>query len=486
MKKKVSIIIPAYNSEKYLLDALDSVYMQTYTNFEVIVVNDGSTDNTLSILERYKKNVSNLNVINIKNHGQGYARNLAVKSAKGDYILFFDSDDILNPLLLETAVKQIEKDKSDFVFFDWTRFNDRTKKEMKSREKPFINEKILTNKNCIEMLSLRPYYTVVCLYDKDFLLKNNLKYGENYYYEDIIFWLKVVDSAKKISILKDSLYRVRYNDRSVTSTNYNSEKHYKSFINMLNDSNKYLRNKKKRNYNEFYNYIVNRFFIYYSERTYEIYKKDFKKDFFGCMSDAIIKTDEKNCSDDLKKIISFVSENNREDKLEEYVQKIQMAKKNKSKISKLINSCKKRTNENCSNYFLNNKKDNIIVFFSEYNNLLKNIYYIKKLTYKSNYYLLMDNNTIEKNLSFLNYAKDKAIIIPYDSKFQRTIIDIFYNKINTNKKKYYIKKSFKQMFSNANINKIVLDDAKYKNQFLFLCKNIEIVKFNDIGRIIEK
>ncbi|MBR6641935.1 MAG: glycosyltransferase family 2 protein, partial [Clostridia bacterium] len=90
MEKKISVIIPTYNTEQYIKGCVESVLNQTYQNFEIIVVNDGSTDNTLKILDEIKSD--KLEVITIKNSGQGYARNMALKKATGDYIMFLDSD----------------------------------------------------------------------------------------------------------------------------------------------------------------------------------------------------------------------------------------------------------------------------------------------------------------------------------------------------------------------------------------------------------
>ena len=88
--KKVSVIIPAYNTELYVENCIESVERQTYKNIEIIVVNDGSTDKTLDRVNRCISKYNNIRLINIDNHGQGYARNIALKQSTGDYILFLD------------------------------------------------------------------------------------------------------------------------------------------------------------------------------------------------------------------------------------------------------------------------------------------------------------------------------------------------------------------------------------------------------------
>lgn len=102
--KKVSIIIPAYNSEKYLSKTLVSVGKQTYGNIEIIIVDDGSKDNTLAIARDFQNNNSSVKVISSKNGGTACARNLGLTSAEGDYICFFDSDDIMLPNKIERQV----------------------------------------------------------------------------------------------------------------------------------------------------------------------------------------------------------------------------------------------------------------------------------------------------------------------------------------------------------------------------------------------
>jgi len=115
MNIKISIIIPVYNSEKFLNRCLDSIVNQTIKDIEIICINDGSTDNSLSILNDYAKNDKRISIINISNHGAGYARNKGLEKAKGDYIGFCDSDDYVDLNYYETLYNYSLQQKYDII-----------------------------------------------------------------------------------------------------------------------------------------------------------------------------------------------------------------------------------------------------------------------------------------------------------------------------------------------------------------------------------
>ncbi len=113
----VSVIVPVYNTEKYLRRCLDSVLGQSYTNFECLCVNDGSPDNSAAILEEYSSKDSRVRVLTQENKGISSARNLALENIKGEYFIFLDSDDSIHPQLLEICVYQALRDNSDMVVY---------------------------------------------------------------------------------------------------------------------------------------------------------------------------------------------------------------------------------------------------------------------------------------------------------------------------------------------------------------------------------
>lgn len=287
MNKKVSVIIPAYNVEDYIEECINSVLEQTYNNYEIIIVNDGSTDNTLNIVREYEKKYSCIKVINISNHGQGYARNVALSKASGEYILFLDSDDFLEKVTLQVAVDRIEQDKTDLVLFDWKYYYENTGKYRYVNMDVFFGKKMLIGEEVLELFRIKHYFTVNKLYSKKFLTDNNIRYGEGYIYEDNPFWVEVVLKAQKVSLIQSPLYNIRINESSTTKTNKDTDKHYKGFIQAIEQIIKLIKTKPENDYYYLYNYLMKKFNLYYKKRVPRQYKKKFVYDFVDVMHEAI-------------------------------------------------------------------------------------------------------------------------------------------------------------------------------------------------------
>ena len=125
MNPVISIIIPVYNVEKWLNKCIDSILSQSYENFEVILVNDGSTDKSKDICDQYSKEDNRVKVFDILNSGQSVARNIGLKEAKGDYILFIDSDDyISDKAIIEKFINILDNNNYDFIYTSYCRFED--------------------------------------------------------------------------------------------------------------------------------------------------------------------------------------------------------------------------------------------------------------------------------------------------------------------------------------------------------------------------
>lgn len=285
--KKVSVIIPAYNTELYVENCIESVERQTYKNFEIIVVNDGSTDKTLDRVNRCIAKYDNIKLINITNHGQGYARNIALKQSMGDYILFLDSDDFIEDITLEQCVKKIEEDESDFVVFDWKEYFYNRELYVYKNKDEFFKNKILEGDNTLELFKIKNYFSVNKLYSKEFLVKNNIKYGEGFLYEDNPFWVKVVMSAKKVSLIHSPLYNVGIASKSSTRNDVDTKRHYESYIKAIGYMIEETRKKPDLDYSYLYNYIMKKFNLYYKKRVPKKYRKEFLNAYVNVMADMV-------------------------------------------------------------------------------------------------------------------------------------------------------------------------------------------------------
>lgn len=110
---KISIVVPIYNAEKYLERCIQSILVQTYSDFEVLLINDGSKDNSIKICQQYEKKDNRIKVIDKKNEGVSQTRNQGIKIARGKYIQFIDSDDFIEPNMLEEMLEKAEKEEVD-------------------------------------------------------------------------------------------------------------------------------------------------------------------------------------------------------------------------------------------------------------------------------------------------------------------------------------------------------------------------------------
>lgn len=289
MEKMVSVIIPAYNVEKYLFKCVESVLTQSYQNFEIIIVNDGSADNTYECMKALQNKDSRIRIFDSENQGQGYQRNKMLEYAQGDYILFLDSDDYLEPHTLEVSVKRMVEDQSDLVYFDWKYYSEATGRFNYKNKELFFGRKTLEGDDCLLLLSISPYFSVNRLYSKEFLITNNIKYGEGHIYEDNPFIVSTAFYAKKISIIHSPLYVVRVSPNSSTKSNTNTDVHYFGFIKSVQLCKEILQQKPDPRHYYYYKYAVSRYFLYIRTRIPMDMKNQFTKDFLEILSDIDIK-----------------------------------------------------------------------------------------------------------------------------------------------------------------------------------------------------
>ncbi|SEL21805.1 Glycosyltransferase involved in cell wall bisynthesis [Methanobrevibacter gottschalkii] len=217
---KVSVILTAFNEEKYIGKAIDSILNQTLTDFELIIVNDGSTDNTLNIINSFED--KRIKLISHDNIGPGASRNKALNIAKGEYIMYLDGDDWYHGDGLEIAYKEAKNKDTDFTFYQMINYDEKTGKTYENDwfnlnifDESFENTVFNINdfKGSIFDLSVG-----VCqkIYNTSFLKRIDAKFPEGILFEDMPFFYYVLLKAEKISIIKKQLYYRRKHDESIT------------------------------------------------------------------------------------------------------------------------------------------------------------------------------------------------------------------------------------------------------------------------------
>lgn len=282
---KVTVIIPVYNCEEYLQECLDSVYSQTYDEYEIITVNDGSTDGSLQILQENQKSHSNFHIIDQTNHGQGYGRNRALEKARGEYVLFLDSDDCIEQNTLRDAVARMVEDNSDLAHFGW-RYSGPERKGASTYLSPTVayrNDSILRGGECDKLLSMTHFYSVNNLYRRSFLNTHAIRYGEGYIYEDNLFMTLVANRASCISVLYEPYYIVRRSEASSTRSG-KDRRHADSFLRAVEACIGAL--KPRTRYTTYYmaKYFQTKFIFYYMERVPFANKREYLRRFVDLMS----------------------------------------------------------------------------------------------------------------------------------------------------------------------------------------------------------
>lgn len=200
--KKFSIIVPVYNVEKYLQRCLTSINNQTFRDYEVIVVNDGSTDNSMSIIEQYKKD--NYIVVNQVNKGLSGARNAGLKIANGEYVIFLDSDDYIKNDALEIINNNLFNN-LDILRFQVSSVNENGDIINNFIEKPFS---LTSGENAFNKIC--KYHFVenawCYVYRKKYLLDNNFLFKEGIYHEDYALIPYILINSEKIISIENILY----------------------------------------------------------------------------------------------------------------------------------------------------------------------------------------------------------------------------------------------------------------------------------------
>lgn len=214
--KKVSVIVPVYNTDKYLRDCIDSLVWQTMDEIEIILINDGSTDNSLSILKEYEEHFPDkILVIDKENGGQASARNIGIKRASGEYIGFVDSDDYVEEEMFEHLYNVAVDSNADFVECDYKYLKVDAEGKSKviskyGRIRPYSDKKDMF----IDPL-VSPWNK---LYRANILKENGLAFPEGYIYEDTSFFIKAIPYIENTAYVnQEYVYHFMRENSTMTS-----------------------------------------------------------------------------------------------------------------------------------------------------------------------------------------------------------------------------------------------------------------------------
>lgn len=276
MNKLISIIMPVYNAEKYLNRSIESIMNQTYNNMEIILVNDGSTDNSLEICTNYQKKDNRIKLINQENKGVSIARNRGIDEATGHYIMFIDSDDYIEKNMIEDMEAKITEDDIDLVI-SGIKMNYIRNGQVVGEEKYQLKDKMYSIEEMLNDILIDLDLICICgpcckLYKKEILKKNNIKFTNEFTMgEDTWYNLDYIDACTgKIVTVSNIYYNyMRENPDSLFTKYYDNyikitEKVYNKFLNLLErkaNSKAIARYKK--------NYILNLVYANYINFKYE-------------------------------------------------------------------------------------------------------------------------------------------------------------------------------------------------------------------------
>ena len=205
-KPAISVIIPVYNAQDGIKRCVDSLLNQSFKNFEIILLNDGSKDNSLNILKEYELKYSFVRVIDKQNEGVAVTRNKGILLAEGEYTMFMDNDDFVDSDYIETFYQAIHEKKLDLVIGGYKRVN---------QDNQIIFSQDIQQSEWSKYIIMAPWAKV---YRTEFLKTNNLEFFDYGIGEDIIFNLAAYKTTDKIGLLDYKGYNWYYNNKSISNT----------------------------------------------------------------------------------------------------------------------------------------------------------------------------------------------------------------------------------------------------------------------------
>ena len=286
MNELISIIVPVFNVEKYLMRCLDSIMKQTYENIEIIVVDDGSTDNSAKIIDNYSMKDKRIIAIHQENGGLSNARNNGLRKCNGNYVAFVDSDDYISEDYIEILYRLIKKYDVKISCCDYKIFSADIEELKQHKNKKYIEYVMDKEKYILEYLYSEGYYISAWgkLYKKE--LFNTIKYPEHVLYEDLNTTYKLALECDKIVCCNAKNYYYFMRADSITKENF-SEKQFDMIKNTFE-----MTEKIKQIYPEYEKAIIYR-------------------NVHACFSTycRLINSDDKKYSEKKKQILTYINKN---------------------------------------------------------------------------------------------------------------------------------------------------------------------------------
>ena len=287
---KVSIIVPVFNTGEYLYECLDSIINQSLSDIEIICVNDGSTDNSLEILEEYAKKDSRVRIFTIENSGMSIARNFGIQHANGEYIGFVDSDDYVDEFMFEKLYISCVQNDLDISICKVSLFDNETGEinndlsyynlsVLKGFEDTVFNSEDTTQVTCNIIVNV---YNK--LYRKSLLSDNSIEFPPNLMFEDEVFFIRTYLTAKRVSFVNEFLYYYRLN-REGSITYLNKKNNYVDMVYVYKKEREIFKEVNK--YSEYKVLLANRMLFLILAR-YTQTSPEYKENFYNVLKEDLI------------------------------------------------------------------------------------------------------------------------------------------------------------------------------------------------------
>lgn len=269
---KISVIVPVYNVEKYIAICIESICNQTFSDFELIIVDDGSTDNSLDIIKKYAEIDSRIRFFTQKNSGISATRNKGLREAKGNYILYIDSDDYILPDTLKVLWENATESGADIILGNvWAFYNDNFNHKIATYQRPkWINNNVVSGDLLYaQLMSTDSFPPLVYLYftRRSHLIDNNIWMNEAIVHEDELWTIQVMCTARRVKSIDYYYYYYRQRPGSFMYSD-NLRERIRSIMVISKYLPRFIQELQQNNSNETLNWVYIRVFWMYLQAAY--------------------------------------------------------------------------------------------------------------------------------------------------------------------------------------------------------------------------